>query len=100
MPFGCPRAISTYQALQLSGWCLLRRSAHSPVAGSTVRKLIHHYLPFSAEPQFRADPVGEATDRGIRFGCGAGEELKDVLHLRHELERHIHAGLAREIGQL
>src|SRR6516164_10630251 len=52
------------------------------------------------EPEFRADPSGEATDRRIRFRRSAGQELKDVLHLRHDLERHIDAGLAREIGEL
>jgi len=31
---------------------------------------------------------------------GAGEELEHVLHLRHNLERHLHARPAREICQL
>jgi len=54
----------------------------------------------SAEPEFRTDPVGEATDRSITLGRGAGEELEHVLHLRHYLKRHIHARLACEIRQL
>ena len=54
----------------------------------------------SAEPEFRTGPVGEATDRCIPFGRGAGQELEHVLHLRHYLERHIHARLACKIRQL
>ena len=54
----------------------------------------------SGEPQFRADPVGEAIDRSIPFGRGARKELEHVLHLRHYLEPHIHARLACNICQL
>ena len=36
------------------------------------------------------DPLGEAMDRSIPFGRGAGEELEHVLHLRHDFECHIH----------
>ena len=39
-------------------------------------------------------------DRSIPFRRGAGEKLEHVLHLRHGLEGHLHAGPAREIGQL
>ena len=54
----------------------------------------------SAVSELRADPIRHSTDRVIRFRSGAGQELEGVLHLRHDLERHIDAGLAREIGQL
>ena len=54
----------------------------------------------SAEPEFRTGPIGEATDRSIPFGRGAGEELEHVLHLRRYLERHIHARLACKTRQL
>jgi len=71
--------------------------------GSIARPLVGHQLtgkgvpalPLnfhkSLEPEFRANPVGEATDRSIRLGRGAGQELEDVLHLRHDLKRHLRA---------
>jgi hypothetical protein len=54
----------------------------------------------SAEPEFRANPVGKSTDRRVGLGRGAGQKLEHVLHLRHDLESHINARPAREIGKL
>src|SRR5689334_2440714 len=58
------------------------------------------YARPSTQAEFWAGPVGEAVDRSIPFRRGAGEKLEHVLHLRHDLERHINAGLARELGQI
>jgi hypothetical protein len=54
----------------------------------------------SAESEPGAEPVGEAMDRSIPFRRGAGEELEHVLHLRPDLECHLHAGPAREVREL
>jgi len=43
-------------------------------------------------------PVPLRTSR-VGFGSGAGQELENVLHLRHDLEGHIDAGFACELRQ-
>ena len=54
----------------------------------------------SAEPQLRADLVSKASDRRVSFRSRAGQEMEDVRHLQHDLDRHIDAGFTRELGQL
>src|SRR5215471_11791350 len=76
-----------------------RLFARRPLA-TRKRKLAK---PASAEPQLRADPadpVGKASDRRVSFRSRAGQELEDVLHLRHDFERHNDAGFACELRQL
>src|SRR5215813_4488746 len=73
-----------------------RLFARRPLA-TRKRKLAK---PASAEPQLRADPVGMASDRRVSFRSRAGQELEDVLHLRHDFERHVDARFARKLRQL
>src|SRR4051812_36931765 len=55
--------------------------------------------PALSQPEPRPHPISEAANRRVAFGCGAGQELEDVLHLRHNLQRHIDTGSARLVGE-